>query len=228
MKKTWLVAAAVVGMAGSAAAQMPNVGAIKDSIAMSTMRLHKYQWLQTMTVAVKGEVKQTSVSQCMYPGAVMKPTCTEISSTPAEKPHGGPVMKHEIEKAIAEMKAYMDSVKTLIGQYVPPQKEKIEAAMQAGNVSVAPNPSTGGVKLAVNNYAQPGDQMAFVVGQADDQLRSVDISTYLAQPSSAVTLVVNYDALPDGTRYAKTTTLNATAKQIVVTVTTANYAIAAQ
>jgi hypothetical protein len=228
MKKTLLVAAALVGAAAAAAAQAPNAAAIKDSIGASVMRLHKYQWLQTMTVAVKGETKQTSVSQCMYQGGSPKPQCTEISSTPAAKPSGGPIRKRAMENAIAEMKAYMDSVKTLIGQYVPPQKEKIEAAMQSGNVSVAPNPSTGGMKLAVNNYAQQGDQMAFVVGAQDNRMRSVNINTYLSDPSSVVSLVVNYAALPDGTRYAKTTTLNATAKQIVVTVTTANYAIAAQ
>ena len=228
MKRTLVVAAVLLGAATMAAsAQKPDPAAIKDSIGASMMRLHKYQWLQTMKMSVKGEVKQTTVSQCMYQGGA-KPTCTEISSTPAEKPSGGPIRKRKMEEAIAEMKAYMDSVKTLIGQYVPPEKEKIEAAMQAGNVSVAPNPSTGGLKLAVNNYTQPGDQMAFVVGSKDNQLRSVNINTYLAQPSSVVTLVVNYAALPDGTRYAKTTTLNATAKQIVITVTTANYAVAAQ
>ena len=179
-----------------------------------------------MTVAVDGAVKQTSISSCKYSASSPKPVCTEISSTPAEQPSGGPIKKKKMTEAIAEMKAYMGSVKELVGLYVPPQSAKIDASMQKGGVSTAPNPSAGTVSLVISNYELPGDKYTIVVGMTDSQLRNVNIDSYLNEPSSVVALAVTYAALKDGTHYAEKTVLNATAKKIVVTITTTNYSVA--
>ena len=224
--KIFALVVLLAGGAVVAAAQGPDPAVIKDSIGASMMRVRKFQWIQTMTLAVDGETKQTSVSSCRYAPESPKPACTEISSTPAEKPSGGPFRKRKMEAAISEMKAYMDSVKTLIGEYVPPRQEKIAAAMQVGNVATAPNPSMGSVSLIVSNYTQQGDKMTFVVGAKDSQLRSVSIATWLNDPAAVVTLNVTYAALNDGTHYAQRTVLNASAKKIMIIVTTTNYSVA--
>ena len=95
-----------------------KVAAIKAGVAANQAAIRKYTWLQTTTVALKGEVKSTKVSQCSYQAAP-KPVCTEISSTSAAPPKGGPLVKHEVEKKTAEMKAYMDSVGVLVAMYIP-------------------------------------------------------------------------------------------------------------
>jgi hypothetical protein len=210
-------------------AQQPTmqeqVAAIKQSLAANQQAVRKYQWLQTMKVAVKGETKQTQVSSCSYQGASPKPVCTEISSTPAEKPSGGPIKKRMIEKKIAEMKAYMDSVKTLLGIYLPLQGEKIQAASASGQVSFAPNPSTKSTKVVVSNYAQPGDAVTLVLDDATKAVRSLLIGTYLGAPSSAVTVSVTFQTLGDGTNYPARKVLNASAQEITVTVTEASFTI---
>ena len=182
--------------------QQQKIAAIKQKIAENQMALRKYQWLQTTKMSVNGEVKNTIVKSCSY-SAGPKPVCTVISSTPAEKPSGGPLKKKMIENKIAEMKAYMDSVKTLMEMYVPPSGERIQAAAQTGNVAVAPNPSQGTDKVVISNYAQQGDAMTLLLGAQNHNLRSLTVSTYLSVPTSVVTLRVTFAALPDGTRYAQ-------------------------
>src|SRR5664279_4855059 len=117
MRRKFISAVALLLVAGAVQAQGPDmqqkVAALKQSIAENQAALRKYQWIQTTKISLNGEVKQTQVSQCQYQGPG-KPVCTELSSTPAEKPSGGPLKKKMIENKIAEMKAYMDSVKTLV------------------------------------------------------------------------------------------------------------------
>lgn len=55
------------------------------------------------------------------------------------------------------------------------------------------------------------------------KVASVSVNTFMADTQDAVTLQVQMAGLPDGTNYAQQTILNATAKQLVVTTTNANY-----
>jgi hypothetical protein len=221
---------AIALVAGAAQSQSPDmqqkVAALKQSIAENQAALRKYQWIQTTKISLNGEVKQTQVSQCQYQGPG-KPVCTELSNTPAEKPSGGPLKRKIIEDKIAEMKAYMDSVKTLVAMYVPPNGEKIEAARNTGNVSFSENPSAGTESIVISNYAQKGDNMAVVLGAVGKGMRELAINTWLNDPTQVVTLRVTMAKLPDGTRYSASKVLNATAKGITVAITSTNYSVVA-
>src|SRR5271166_3695551 len=143
-----------------------KVAAIKAGVAANQAAIRKYTWLQTTTVAYKGDVKSTKVSQCSYQGTAPKPVCTQISATSAPPPKGGPVIKHEAEKKGAELKAYMDSVGVLMTMYIPPDAALMDKAANSGNVSVAKNPSEGTTKVVISNYVEQGDAMALIVDPA--------------------------------------------------------------
>jgi hypothetical protein len=230
MTRKGIILGALLAGAVSVRAQAPDmqqkVAAIKQSVAENAMAMRKYQWLESTTIAYNGEVKNTIVNSCNYSAPGPKPTCTEISSTPAEKPSGGPLKKKMIENKIAEMKAYMDSVKMLLVEYVPPQGEKIQAAMAQGNVAVAPNPSAGAVSLVISNYYQAGDKVTMIFGDPSKQIRAVNISTYVGQPSSVVTVSVTFAKLGDGTRYAQKKVLSAASQGITVTTISTGFALA--
>jgi len=241
MRTMLMAAAAVAVFAVHAVAQVPvpppapgapgapdqqqKIAAIKQRIAENQMALRKYQWLETTKMSVNGEVKNTIVSSCAY-SAGPKPVCTQISATAAEKPSGGPLKRKMIENKIAEMKAYMDSVKTLLAMYVPPQAERIQAASQVGNIAFSANPSAGTDKVVISNYVQQGDALTMLLGSAKHNLRSVTVSTYLSVPTSVVTLRVTFASLPDGTRYADNKTLEATAQGITVSTTSVQFSLA--
>jgi hypothetical protein len=229
MTRRFLSSVAAMAMAaGVARAQQPDmqakVAAFKQQVSENMAALHKYQWLQTTTVALKGEVKQTQVASCSYQGPG-KPVCTEVSSTPSEAPHGGPMMKHAIEKKIAEMKAYMDSVKTLVGMYVPPNAEKIEAARASGNIAVSQNPMTNTTSILISNYAEQGDKLTVAISDATKKVSALNVDTWLGAPSGVVSLAVTFATLGDGTNYAAKKVLNATANDIVVTITDEQFAL---
>ncbi len=105
--------------------------------------------------------------------------------------------------------------------YVPPDPQKIQAAYQAGKVSL--NPTPGAVNLIFTDYAQPGDKMTLSFNTATKKITGLNINTNMGEEKDAITLQVQMASLPDGTSYESQTVLNATAKQLVVTTTNSNY-----
>jgi len=221
-------AAVVVGVAALGAAfplfaqdsaAQERLAMVKQAMAANAQKLRQYQWIETTQVNLNGEMKPPTQASCQYgpDGTVQK---TPIGSAPPE-PSGGPMMRRVIERKKAEMKQYMGQVKTVLGMYLPPDPQKMEQAKQAGNLSV--NPTPGAVNLIFKNYAQPGDQLTLTFDTVVKRVSSVSVNTYMDDPQSVVTLQVQMASLPDGTNYAQQTTVNATAKQLVVTTTNSNY-----
>lgn len=119
------------------------------------------------------------------------------------------------------MKDYMQDVKAVLSMYVPPNPQKMQAAYQAGKVSL--NPVPGAVNLVFTDYAQPGDKMTLTFDTATKKITGLDINSYMGQEKDGVTLRVQMGSLPDGTNYVQQTVLNAAAKQLVVTTTNSGY-----
>jgi hypothetical protein len=128
-----------------------------------------------------------------------------------------------IAKKKEEMADYMGDVKSVLAMYVPPNPQKIQAAAQAGNVSISRDASAGLVNLVFKNYAQPNDQMTIAFDTGAKKIAGININTYMGQEKDVVTLQVDFSSLPDGTNYVEKTVLNATAKQIVVTTLSTNF-----
>ena len=76
-----------------------------------------------------------------------------------QQPSGGKLKQRIVEKKNEEMADYMGDVKSLLAMYVPPNPQKMQQAMQAGNVSLSRDAGAGLVNLTFKDYAQPGDQM---------------------------------------------------------------------
>jgi hypothetical protein len=196
-----------------------KLAAVKQSAAENKQRLLQYQWTEASQLTLKGDAKPPSTYLCRYgpDGQVQK----TLTSPPPEEPSGGRMKQKIIAKKKAEMKDYMGDVKVLLGQYLPPDAQKMQQAYQAGNVSL--NPVPGAVNLVFTNYAQPGDRMTVTFDTAAKKITAIHIDTYMGEDKDKVTLQVQMGSLPDGTNYTQQTVLNATAKQLVVTTTNSNY-----
>lgn len=195
-----------------------KLAAVKQSVAENRRRLQQYQWIETTQLTLKGDPKPQSQSLCQYgpDGQVQK---TPIGVPP--QPSGGRMKQKIIAKKKEEIKDYMGDVKALLSMYVPPDPQKMEQAYQAGKVSF--NPAGGRMNLIFRDYTQPGDQMTLTFDQGTKKVISVSINTYMDDPKDAVTLQVQMASLPDGTNYVQQTVLNASAKNLVVTTSNANY-----
>jgi hypothetical protein len=206
---------------GPAGELQQKAAAVKQSVAENQQRLHKYQWTEITQLTLKGDPKPPKQSMCQYgpDGTVQK---TPMGA-PDAAPSGGRMKQRIVAKKKEEMQDYMGQVKILLAKYTPPDPNKIEQAVEAGNASLNPNPSAQTVGLVLKNYAQPGDQMTLLFDTSAKKVSSLNVNTYLDDPKDVVTLAVTMGSLPDGTNYVQKTVLNATAKQLQVTTTNSNY-----
>ena len=216
-----LIAAALIATTVPAIAQadgdlQQKLAAVKQSAAENQQKLHKYQWTETTQLTLKGDAKPPSQSICQY-GADGKVQKTPMSAPPPP-PSGGRVKQRVVEKKKEEMKDYMGQVKTLLAMYVPPDPQRMQQAFQSGKAS-----PTGAGGIVFKDYALPGDQMTISFDPAAKKISSVNVNTYMDDPKDIVTLAVSFASLPDGTNYVQQSVLNATAKQLQVTTTNANY-----
>jgi hypothetical protein len=196
-----------------------KLAAVKQAAAENKQKLLQYQWSETTQLTLKGDAKPPTENSCQYgPDGKIQKTAV---GPPPEPPSGGRMKQKIVAKKKAELKDYMQDVKAVLGMYVPPDPQKMQAAYQAGKVSL--NPIPGSVNMVFTDYAQPGDKMTLSFDSATKKITGLDISTYMGEEKDAVTLKVQMGALPDGTSYEQQTVLNATAKQLVVTTTNSNY-----
>ena len=214
---------AIIAFAGGQAAGdlQQKLAAVKQSAAENQQKLHKYHWTETTQLNLKGDDKPPSQSLCQYgpDGKVQK---TPIGPPP-QAPSGGRMKQKVIAKKKEEIKDYMGQVKTLLTMYVPPDPQRMQAAFQAGKVSLQPDPDAGVTKIVFKDYALPGDQMTLSFDTAAKKIGSLNVNTYMDDPKDTVTLAVQFASLPDGTNYAQRTVLDATAKSLKVTTTNADY-----
>jgi hypothetical protein len=219
VKKAAAVAAAQAGGAGGDLQE--KVAAAKEAAAQNQQKLHQYQWTETTKLTLKGDEKPPTLAMCQYgpDGKVQK---TEMGPPPA--PPSGRRMKQKIvEKKTGEMKEYMGQVKNLLGMYVPPDPQRMQAAFQAGKVSLTPASGGGPAQIVFKDYAQPGDQMTLSFDTAAKKISAVNVNTYMDEPKDVVTLGVKFSSLPDGTSFPEQTVLDATAKKLQVTTTNSGY-----
>ena len=221
---------ALLALAATAQAQgtaETRVAALKRTLAENAAAQRKYTWIETTEIALNGEVKETNSMSCRYVAGAEKPACTQIGAAPQPKKVRGPLRKAIAKGKIADLKAYMDSVKTLVARYVPPEQGLIQQAQQRGDVAVAPNPSNGTFKVTISNYIQKGDAVAVVVHDEDKHLAEVNVSTWLNDPSAKVSLEVSFTTLAStGVSFPIKKVLTASAKGVVVTITSSNFALA--
>ena len=221
---------AALALAATAQAQGAaegRVAALKRTLAENAAAQRGYTWIETTEIALNGEPKETNSMSCHYVTGSEKPQCTQIGAPPEPKKVRGPLRKKIAKGKIADLKAYMDSVKTLVARYVPPEQGLIQQAQQRGDVAVAPNPSNGTFKVTISNYLQKGDAVAVVVHQEDNHLAAVNISTWLNDPGAAVSLEVTFTTLVNGAvGFPLKKVLTASAKGVVVTITSSNFALA--
>jgi hypothetical protein len=198
-----------------------RVDALKATLAASQKALHQYQWEEATVVTLKGEQKSSKQQNCYYgaDGTIKK---VEVSTSPAPKEKRG-IRGRIIENKKEEMTAYMQNAVALVKTYVPPNPEKIQAVKDAGNAELNILKPDQRARLVFKNYEKPGDSLSIDIDLKKNIPVSLKVDTYLDDASDAVTLNVTMDQLEDGTVYTSGVTLDAVAKQLVVTVQNSGY-----
>jgi hypothetical protein len=210
-----------------------KIAALKQSIAQNQAALRQYTWTESTEISLKGEVKKREQKQCHYgpDGKVVK---TPIQSgdqaqqqqqAEGGRRRGGRLKEAVVEHKVGELKDYMEQVAALVHEYVPPDPQRIQGAVEAGNVSMQPSPSQGISTITIRDYLKAGDSVSLGFDPNVKKIRSYNVRTFLNnQKDDPVTLNVTFASLPDGTNYAQQTVLDAPSKKIQVKVTNSGYA----
>ena len=211
------------------AAQSPElqqkVAEVKEAMAANKQALAQYTWVEQDTISLKGEQKKQEHFQVKL-GADGKPEKTPLDPQAAPAaPSGGRLKQHIVEKKKEEYKDYADQIKALIQQYLPPDKEKIEAARQSGNVSLGTvaGGGPGQYQLVISNYIKQGDKMTLVFDRAEKGIARLSIASYLDDPKDAVTVDAEFSRIPGGPNHVSAETINGVSKQLTISVQNSNY-----
>jgi hypothetical protein len=224
----FLIAAAVTGspMVVPQESQSPpsvqeRVVLLKTSLTASQANLRQYEWIETTVVSLKGEEKSRKQQRCYY-GAdgVLQKVVIDASPPPATK-RG--IRGKIIANKTAELTDYMQNAVGLVKSYVPPDPAKIQAAMNAGKVSIDVLEPGKRVRLNFRDYQKPGDNLGIQVDLANNRLLGLTVSSYLDTPQDIVMLNVTMLQLNDGTDYASDIKLDALAKDLTVTTQNTGY-----
>jgi len=197
-----------------------KAAALKQSVVVNQQQLMQYSWIDKTELSLKGEVKNTKLESCQYgpDGKVQKTLLTEPPKESGKRGLRGKI----VENKTGEMKDYMERAIKLIGRYVPPSPDAMQAVLDAGKTSFSQS-GPDAVQLIFKDYVLPGDSYMFTLDAASSVMRRLDVNTYLDKPEDMVTLAVEFQTLPDGVQSMAKKVLNASAKKIVVTITSSDY-----
>jgi len=207
--------------AAAAPTTAERVAAIKASLAQSHQNLKQYQWLETTAVSLKGEQKSSTQNNCQY-GADGKVVKTPVAAPAADDKKRG-IKGKIIENKKEDMAEYVQSCVALVKTYIPPDPAKIQAAKDAGKVSVTVLEPGKRVKVDIKDYEKTGDDLGIEVDMATNQILGLSVASYLTDATDAVTLDVRMATLADGTGYPSTVTLDGKAKQVQVAITNSGH-----
>ena len=197
---------------------------VKEAMAMNKQLLAQYTWMEQNVVSIRGEQRKEELFNVRL-GPDGRPQKTAVdpgSFSDSDRQRRG-LRARIIERKTEEYKEYGEQIKSLVQQYVPPERDMLERAYQQGNVMIGPVGVPGEYRLVISNYVKPGDNMTLVMNKAQKALTSLSISTYLTDPSDAVKVNVKFTKLPGGPSHVATETINGVSKQLTIAVQNFNY-----
>jgi hypothetical protein len=80
-----------------------------------------------------------------------------------------------------------------------------------------------GVADGVSNYVKQGDSVTIVYGQQHQAIQSIQISSYLSDPTDAVKITAQFAKTPNGVNHAADVVVNGVSKQLTVEMQNSNY-----
>jgi hypothetical protein len=203
-----------------------RVAQIKESLAASKAALKSYEWVETTAVSLGGEEKARHENRCYYgaEGTLQKvPLAADAKDEKKKRGLRGKAVESKKEELAASMKEAI----ALLRQYAPLDPAKIQAAKDAGNLSVSTPAPDGGIKVTIKNYLKAGDEVTIDVDGTKNTLKGFGVSSYTgdaaAKEKGPVTASVGYGTLPDGTIYPAKETLVISAQKLSVDIQNSGY-----
>ena len=216
-----LVLSAPPALAQAPAALQARIQEIKIASAANKQALAHYNWQESQTISIKGEVKKQQLFLVSI-GPDGQQQKTPINAQPAQA-SGGPLKRRIVAKKTAEFQDYGDQIADLARQYTQPDPNRLQQAYAQGNISMQLGGGENTTTLTIKNYIKPNDQVTLVFNKQTKSIQSLRVASYLTDPTDAVTIQAQFAKLPDGTNHVTGTQINGVSKQLTVVTQNSNY-----
>ena len=220
----WLVAFAVVLVvfAPRSVAQDPQLqqklAEIKQYLSLNKQAIALYTWQESQTTSVKGEVKKEELFQVqMGPNGQPQKTALDPDQSSGGRRHG---IKHRIEE---DYEKYGQQIAALAQSYAQPDPGKLQQMFDQGNVMLGSAGAPNEVKVVISGYLKPGDSVTIIFNKAQEAIQSLQIASYLNDPSDAVKISAQYAQLPNGPNHIASMIVDGVSKQLTVQQQNSNY-----
>ena len=221
-----LIPSAVCGQnpkAEQQAEQQKRVAEFKKAVQQSMAALKKYEWIETTTVSMKGEVKSQKQNRCYYgaDGKIQKILIGEAAPPPEQQSsrRGGRLKKKIVENKKEEINDYMKKAVEIVHKYVPPDPNLIKNSKEAGKVKVDQVEPNRIVRVTIRDMVKAGDMLTATLNVQLNAIMDINVLTYLeSQKDDPVTLAVTMNQLADGASYTAKSVLDAKSKNMTVVV----------
>jgi hypothetical protein len=208
-------------IAQTPAALQARIQEIKIASAANKQALAHYNWQESQTISIKGEVKKQQLF-LVNVGPDGQQQKTPINAQPAQQ-SGGPLKRRIVAKKTAEFQDYGDQIADLARQYTQPDPNRLQQAYAQGNISMQLGGGENTTTLTIKNYIKPNDSVTLVFNKQTKSIQSLRVASYLTDPSDAVTIQAQFAKLPDGTNHVTGTQINGVSKQLTVVTQNSNY-----
>jgi hypothetical protein len=203
------------------AALQERLAQVKQASAANKQALSHYNWQESVTTSIKGEVKKRQLF-LVNVGPDGQQQKSEINAQP-DQASGGALKRHIVAKKKAEYKEYGEQIADLARRYTQPDPDRLQQAYQQGNISMQLGGGETTMTLTIKNYIKPNDSVTLVFNKQQKAIQSVRVASYLDDPKDAVTIAAQFAKLPDGTNHVTGTQINGASKQLTVVTQNSNY-----
>jgi hypothetical protein len=216
-----LLASAGLLLAQQQPTPQERVVALKASLAASQAILRQYEWVETTVASASGEEKSRKQERCYYgaDGALQKVLLNQTTAPPKKRRLFGKLIAAKKQE---ELMDYMKEAIGLVKTYVPPDQGRIQAAKDAGRLSVSPQ-AWQQAKLTFSDYMKVGDSFALDVDLNSHRPVHAKVTTYVDSPKEPVTLDVSFGQLDNGATYASVIVLEAKSRKVSINVQNSGY-----
>jgi len=205
-----------------------HLAMLKEWVQASKSQLRAYEWVETTVVTKDGVEKSRVQKRCFYgpDGQIQKVVLDQSPDREGGFPGilpPGRILHRIEEREKEEDKAYMQSAVELVHSYIPPNNGLIQQSVNAGNMSMSVIEPKRHVRLSFADYLKPGDSLRVDVELPTNRLMGLEVKSYLGDPVDAIDMHGWMSVLQDGTIYIEKEILDASSKQLQVTVGNGNY-----
>jgi hypothetical protein len=202
-----------------------RVAEMKMAAAMNKQALAQMTWVETVTISLKGEQKKVEHFQVRLgpDGKPQKTSLDQPAAPPEQSGRRGRLKEHIVEKKKEEYTDYANQMKALAQQYLPPDKDLLQQSYANGGVTFAPSDAPGTLQITFRNYVKPQDSMTMVVDKASKRVVQVQIASYMSNQKDAMTLLVDFAQVSDGSNQISRVVMNGVSKQLTIAVQDSSY-----